>query len=133
MIELEKPIIFFDGVCGLCNKFVDFVLSNDTKNSFLFSPLQGETFRQLTQYLPNNFPDSVVLYENGKFYFKSKAALEILKGLGGTYQFFVIGYLVPNFLRNIIYDWVASNRYKWFGKRESCRLPTPEEKAKFLP
>jgi predicted DCC family thiol-disulfide oxidoreductase YuxK len=129
----EKPVIFFDGVCGLCNKMVDYLLLLDKKDTFLFSPLQGETFKSLMSPLPQDLPDSLVLLSKGRFYFKSDAVLQILSLMGGMYKLGMIGYLLPRFLRNALYDWVAKKRYGWFGKKESCRIPSRLERTKFLP
>jgi predicted DCC family thiol-disulfide oxidoreductase YuxK len=130
--DTAQPIIFFDGVCGLCNSFVDFIIRADKKQQFLFAPLQGKTFKSLTETEKLTFPDSVVLYTKGKFHVKSGAALKIMTCLGGIYLASKICYLLPTFLRDKLYDFVAKNRYRWFGKKETCRLPSPEERARFL-
>jgi predicted DCC family thiol-disulfide oxidoreductase YuxK len=131
-MDTNKPIIFFDGVCGLCNTFVDFVLRHDKKQVFLFAQLKGETFAQLAKQIPQPVPDSVVLLENGNLYFKSEAALKILLRLGGLFRLAAIAYLTPKPVRSYLYDAVARNRYHWFGKKETCRLPSPDERARFL-
>jgi predicted DCC family thiol-disulfide oxidoreductase YuxK len=127
-----QPIIFFDGVCGLCNRFVDFIIKADKKQQFLFAPLQGKTFKMLVETEKLTLPDSVVLYTKGKFHTKSNAALKIMTTLGGIYLVAKICYLLPTFLRDKLYDFVAKKRYRLFGKKETCRLPSPEEKFRFL-
>lgn len=125
-------IIFFDGVCGLCNGFVDFILKIDKHQSFTFSPLQSEYAAQHLE--PEHIKDltSVVYLKNGKKFLKSRAVIEILSDIGGIWKLAVIGKVIPDNLRNKAYDMVAANRYKLFGKKETCRLPTPEERARFL-
>lgn len=126
-------IVYFDGVCGLCNNFIDFLFEEDRHNILQFTPIQGET-------AANNFPegelqqfDSIGFAENGKLYFKSTAALMILSRIGGIWKLAVLFRIIPRPLRDFVYDIVAANRYKWFGKHETCRMPTPEERAKLLP
>lgn len=132
MNNQNRPVIFFDGVCGLCNGFVDFVISHDKKNLFLFSPLQSEyAKKQLPSHLTQDLT-SVVLIINGETYTKTNAVLRVMKELGGAYKILTIGRYLPTFLRNQIYDLVASNRYRLFGKKETCRLPTEEERQRFL-
>lgn len=127
----DKPIVFFDGVCGLCNSFVDFVIKRDKHAIFKFAPLQGDSAKNagfsLAQY------NSVVLYKEGRFYLKSTAALNILSELGGFYSLLKILLIIPAFIRNAVYDFIAAKRYSWFGKRETCRIPGPEERLRFLP
>lgn len=128
----DRQIIFFDGLCNLCNAFVDFLIKRDKDLNFSFAPLQGETARQK---LPAGQPaklNSVVLWNQGEILEKSDAALMILQQLGGLWWLMRVFWVVPAFLRDLVYDFVAANRYRFFGKRETCRLPTPEEKARFL-
>lgn len=127
----QGPIIYFDGVCGLCNAFVDFVMRRDTRNIFRFATLQGYHGKELKQ---KNFPetDSVLLLHNGVLYTESGAALLTLKLLGFPWNISYILIIVPRFLRDAIYRFIAKNRYRWFGRRTICRLPTPAEKEKFL-
>ena len=129
---MDRQIIFFDGVCNLCNAFVDFLIKRDKDHSFSFAPLQGET-AQLK--LPHGQPaslSSVVLWNQGEVLEKSDAALMILQQLGGFWWFMRVFWVMPKILRDLGYDFVAANRYRFFGKRETCRLPTPAEKARFL-
>lgn len=128
----QKPVIFFDGVCGLCNGFVDFIISIDKHNHYLFSPLQSK-FAEKT-LPPELIKDlnSVICLENNKIYKKSNAVLVIMKSLGGFWKLSQFGLLIPEFLRDKIYDFVARNRYRFFGKKATCRLPTPEERSRFI-
>ncbi|MBK7946249.1 MAG: DUF393 domain-containing protein [Flavobacteriales bacterium] len=126
-------IIFFDGVCGLCNRFVDRLLAADTRGSFRFATLQGTTANQL---LPDGMAaalESVVYIRDGVILQRSDAALRALIDLGGWRKGYGLLLIVPRFTRDAVYAWVASNRYKWFGKHDTCRLPTPEERERFLP
>lgn len=131
----NKKIILFDGVCNLCNNFVNKIIEKDKDNIFVFASLDSEIGKKITDYLKidTNKIESIILYEPGISYdFKSTAALKILKEFGGLWWFLQIGYILPETIRDGIYDIVAKNRYKWFGKKDSCMIPTPELKAKFL-
>ncbi|MCM5662905.1 thiol-disulfide oxidoreductase DCC family protein [Galbibacter mesophilus] len=134
--ETNKKIILFDGVCNLCNNSVQFVIKRDTKNVFQFASLQSDIGMKLLaeRNIDPNETDSIVLIEpNIAYYTKSDAAIEIAKELGGGWQLLsVFDYILPKSIRDTIYDFIAKNRYKWFGKKEACPLPTPEQKAKFL-
>lgn len=127
----QGTIIYFDGVCGLCNAFVDFVMRHDSSNVFQFATLQGVHGQELKK---QNFPetDSVILFHDGVLYTESGAALMTLKLMGFPWNISYILIIVPRFLRDGIYRFIAKNRYRWFGKRTNCRLPTPAEKQKFL-
>lgn len=131
---MTQPIILFDGVCNLCNKSVQFVLKKDKKKQFLFASLQGTTGQSLLeQYqLPRDQLTSFVLIENGKAYTRSAAALRVAKLLGGGWSLLYGFMITPPFVRDGVYNWIARNRYKWFGKMDSCWVPTPELKARFL-
>ena len=129
----EKSVVFFDGVCGLCNRFVDFLIRRNAKGRLLFSPLQGRTAKELLASEAATGLDTVVFLHRNKTYVKSSAALRILAQLGGFWRVAGILLAVPGFLRDIVYDFIARNRYRWFGKKESCRLPSPEERNWFLP
>lgn len=137
MLDLpeNKKIILFDGVCNLCNSFVNRIIKKDTQNMFVFASLDSSVGEKITNQLNinTNKIDSIILYEPGVSYdFKSTAALKIMKEFGGFYWFTQIGYVLPETVRDGIYDIIAKNRYKWFGKKDSCMIPTPELKAKFL-
>lgn len=131
----NKKIILFDGVCNLCDSSVQFVINHDKKDVFRFVSLQSELGQNILKHIginPTNI-DSVVLYEPGiAYYFKSAAAIEIAKNLGGVFHFGTIFRIIPTGIRNHLYDYIAKNRYKWFGKKDNCMLPTIEIKSKFL-
>lgn len=125
-------IIYFDGVCNLCNGFVDFVIQRDKEHLFHFAPLQGKSAQQQLNAQDLGL-DSVVFYDNGHVYKKSIAVLKIASELGAGYRFFSkIASVLPVFILNFLYDFIAKNRYLFFGKKETCRLPTPEERKLFL-
>ncbi len=132
MNKYGTSIVFFDGVCNLCNFSVDFLIRKDTKNKFLFAPLQGETALKLLPSNTSNQLDSVVYYKNGTIYTHSDAAIQILISLGGVFSFAKVFLVFPSILRDSVYKLIAKKRYKWFGKKETCRLPTAAEKEKFL-
>lgn len=125
-------VIFFDGVCGLCNGFVDFIMKIDKKKQFKFSPLQSDfAQKNLPPELTKDLK-TVVYWQDGKITTKSKAVLQILKDVGGLWALASIGNIVPNFLRDALYNAIAKNRYNLFGRKETCRLPTPEERSRFV-
>ena len=131
---ITKPIIFFDGVCGMCNTFVDIILRADKQGVFLFAPLQGSTAKEL---LPPQGDDSeewsmIYLDEKG-VHDQSDASLAVYRRLGGLWSVLRLARFVPQALRLPVYRLIARNRYRWFGKKETCRLPTAAERARFLP
>ena len=126
------PVIYFDGYCGLCNGFVDFVLARDRARRFRFAPLQGTTARARFGDPGDVDPTTILLEEEGTVFERSTAALRIITALGGIWRLAGLLRLVPRFIRDAVYDWIARNRYGWFGKRDSCRLPSPEERTVFL-
>ena len=131
----NKKIILFDGVCNLCNSSVQYVIKHDKKDIFRFVSLQSEVGQKILKHIgiSQNSLDSIVLYEPGKaYYLKSNAALQIAKNLGGIFTYSTLFRIIPTSLRDIIYDFVAKNRYKWYGKQNSCMLPTKELRDKFL-
>jgi len=131
--ELPPPILFFDGVCGLCNASVDFVLRHDRKGRVLFAPLQGST--AATQLDPADAAtlDTVVLLENGRSYKRSSAIVRVLKQMGGIWSVPAwLLWLIPWPLRDLGYRIIAKTRYRLFGRKESCRIPSAEERARFL-
>jgi len=131
----DKKIILFDGVCNLCDSFVQYVIKRDKKDVFRFVALQSELGQEILKHIgiDTRNIDSIILYEPGIAYFyKSSAAIEIARHLGGFLALGVAFKIIPTFLRNPIYDYVAKNRYKWYGKKDACMIPTPELKAKFL-
>ena len=131
----NKKIILFDGVCNLCNSAVQFIIKNDKKDIFRFVALQSELGNEICSYIgvDQTKIDSIILYNPGvAYYYKSSAAFEIADELGGIYSLISIFKILPEKFRNFIYDYIAKNRYKWYGKKESCMIPTPELKSKFL-
>lgn len=126
----DHKIILFDGVCNLCNGAVNLVIRKDKKNIFRFAPLQGEFAKEIG--LDQEKMDSIILLDNDKQYSKSSAVLRIARNLPGGYPLLYGFIILPKFLRDAIYDHIAKNRYRWFGKKESCMMPTPELKQKFL-
>lgn len=131
----HKKIILFDGLCNLCDGTVQFIIKRDTKDVFRFVSLQSDLGRELLQKLPIEFQltDSVFLYESDKvFFYKSQAVFEIVKSIGGIYYCLLIFKLLPNTITNAVYDFIAKNRYRWWGKKESCLVPTKELESKFL-
>jgi predicted DCC family thiol-disulfide oxidoreductase YuxK len=130
----EHKILLFDGVCNLCNSAINFVIRNDKKDIFRFTALQEEPGKSLLkkyQIDPKN-TDSIVLIENGKAFVKSTAALRVSKHLNGALPLLYGLIIIPVFIRNAVYDFIAKNRYKWYGKKDSCIIPTPELKSRFL-
>ncbi len=134
-IPKNKKIILFDGICNLCNDVVLKVIKYDKKNIFLFSSLQSKIGKEITDHLGIDISkiDSIILYEPDISYdIKSNAALKIMQDFKGIWSLTYILFLFPEGFRNLIYDYIAKNRYKWFGKKEKCMIPTPELKEKFL-
>jgi predicted DCC family thiol-disulfide oxidoreductase YuxK len=126
-------IVLFDGICNLCNNAVQFIIKRDPTGYFKFASLQSETGRQLLkQYGISQQIDSIIVIENKKVYFKSSAALQICRKLSGFWKFLNVLRVLPPVFRDFFYDKVAKNRYKWFGKGDSCMLPTIEIKKHFL-
>lgn len=129
-----SPVVFFDGVCGLCNSWVDWVLRADRAARFRFAPLQGETARARLPADDVASLGSMVLADGDRVLRHSTAVATILWRLGGLCALAgALLFLVPRPLRDLGYRIVAANRYRWFGKKESCRMPTPAERARFLP
>jgi len=130
----QLPIILFDGVCNLCNGAVQFVIKHDVKKQFMFASLQSDAGQQLLkQYqLPLQSFNSFVLIQNEKTYFKSTAALMVAKQLNGITKLLYGFIIVPAVIRNAVYNFIAKNRYKWFGKKESCMMPTTQLTSRFL-
>jgi len=129
----KKQILFFDGVCGLCNRVVDFLMRISAEHSLKFAPLQGATAKEILpkKYVENL--DTLVYFRDGKLWTKADAVARILQDIGGIWALAAVLRFLPAFVTNFGYDLVATNRYKIFGKKASCRMPTPEERARFLP
>lgn len=129
-----KSVILFDGVCNLCNASVDFVIKRDKKDRFRVGALQSQEGKKLLSRFDASpeYLDSLVLIENDKIYFRSTAALRIARKLPGLWPLLYGLSVFPSFVRDGVYNWIGKNRYQWFGKKNTCRLPTSAEKAKFL-
>ena len=127
-------IILFDGVCNLCNDSVISVIKNDNKGAFRFAALQTDVGRAIvTKYdIDTSQTDSIILIDGDNYYVKSTAALKIARQLSGGYPLLYAFMIIPRFIRNWVYDIIAKNRYKWFGKKDSCMIPTAALKEKFL-
>jgi predicted DCC family thiol-disulfide oxidoreductase YuxK len=131
----DKKIILFDGVCNLCDASIQYVIKHDKDDVFRFVALQSELGQKLLKHIGINpiHIDSIVLYEPGiAYYYKSTAALQIAKGLKGIFTVATVFQILPTGFRDLIYEYVAKNRYQWYGKKESCLVPTPALKSKFL-
>ncbi|MBE8715499.1 thiol-disulfide oxidoreductase DCC family protein [Sphingobacterium hungaricum] len=126
-----KPILLFDGVCNLCNSTVDFIIRRDRKKTLFFASLQSPFGQEIKKQLPKDI-DSIVFIENGKLFIKSEAALKIAAYLGFPYNLLLVGKILPRKWRDASYDYVARNRYKWFNRKDSCRIPAPEERNRFI-
>jgi predicted DCC family thiol-disulfide oxidoreductase YuxK len=131
---MEKPVLLFDGVCNLCNGIVQFIMKHDHKERFFFASLQSDAGQKLLKKfaLPTNNFNSFLYVKGARFYTKSTAALYAAKDLGGLWQLLFAGMIFPTFLRDLLYDTIAKNRYKLFGKRDACMMPTPDLKKRFL-
>ncbi len=130
----EKPVLLFDGVCNLCNRWVNYVIDRDPKGRIMFAPLQSDAGRKLleVQGLDPDAMDTVVLIEGGKAFLRSDAALRVAAHLTGPVRLLRIGRFFPRKLRDALYNFIARRRYRWFGKREECRIPEPGIKDRFL-
>lgn len=133
-IQDKYDIVLFDGVCNLCNQAVDFIIRRDKNDDFKVGALQDPQVKDIlkTYSINEDYLDSLVLIQGDQIFYKSEAALKIARKLGRGWQIFYIGILLPVSVRDNIYDWIGENRYKWFGKKETCRLPSPEEREKFI-
>lgn len=130
----HKTILLFDGYCNLCNSSVQFVLNHEKKHEHLFTSLQSETGKDILKHYQIDATkiDSLVLIENNKAFIKSAAALRLTKYLKGLYPLLYAFIVVPPFIRNPIYDFIAKNRYKWFGKSDTCMMPDKNSANRFL-
>ena len=135
MADNNKQIILFDGVCNLCNSSVQFIIKRDKKDIFRFAALQSDIGQELVRKrgIDTSMVDSIILIQpEVAYYVKSDAALRIARSLSGLWPALWIFLWLPSGLRDLVYDLVAKNRYKVFGKRDACMIPTPELKEKFL-
>jgi predicted DCC family thiol-disulfide oxidoreductase YuxK len=132
--NMESPVIFFDDVCVLCSRSVQFIHRNDRKKRFYFASLDSEAFREVRHLLKMKEAglDSVILYHKGRLFLRSSAALRIASKLKFPWPLFTVGWILPPFIRNGLYDWIARNRYRWFGKKDQCFIPDAGMKKHFL-
>lgn len=131
MHDPSRPVLFFDGVCNLCNSSVQWIIRHDREAKFLFAPLQSAAGAEAKRALSKDL-DSIILRHEGRYFTKSEAALRIAALLGRPWSLLSALKILPSGLRNSLYDFIARNRYRWFGKKESCMLPTPALKQRFL-
>ena len=131
---VTRPIIFYDDVCVMCNGFVNLMLRVDRRQQFLFAPLGGETSRRILPPLPEDPSQwSMIYVDESGIHDQSDASLEVYRRLGGLWWLLSLARFVPRAIRDPIYRVIAKNRYRWFGKRETCRIPSAEERERFLP
>jgi len=130
----NKYIILFDGVCNLCNASVNFIIKHDKKEYFKFASLQSDVAKDLLLHFNSKKikKESIILIEDKKFYQKSTAALRISKKLNGGYKLLYLFIIIPTFIRDLVYSYIAKNRYKWFGKKNNCIIPNQKIKKRFL-
>ena len=130
----NKSVILFDGVCNLCNRSVQFVIKHDPEGKFMFTSLQSESGQKLLKEykLPANEFNSFILLENGRAYTRSTGALKVTRRLKSGWKLLYGFIIVPHFIRDPVYNWIARNRYRWFGKTETCMIPSPELTNRFL-
>jgi predicted DCC family thiol-disulfide oxidoreductase YuxK len=130
----DKKIVLFDGVCNYCNDKINFIIKNDKNDVFRFVALQSETGQKIIKHLGiDNSIDSIILYEPGYAYFiKSEAVFRIIKHLSSAVKLLLVFNFIPTSIKNVFYDLIAKNRYNWYGKKESCMIPTDDVKRKFI-
>lgn len=130
----HKRVIVFDGICNWCNAWVNFTIDHDPQAKFKFGTLQSEPAQQILKELrlPAEDFETFLLLEQGRVYTKSTAALKIVKQLSGFWPFFYLGIVIPRPLRDALYDYIARRRYHWMGKADTCRVPTPTERDRFV-
>ncbi len=130
----NQPIILFDGICNFCNSAVNFTIKRNTKANILFAPMQSAAGQKLLQQhdLPLDDMQSFIFIENGVVYKQSTAALKVCRHLKGLWPLCYGLIIIPKFIRDGIYNWIAKNRYKWFGVRQQCMIPSPDVKTRFL-
>lgn len=130
----DSQIIFFDGVCNLCNASINFIIDRDPSGHFKYASLQSSKAEELLtdhDVDPKDL-ESIVFYVDGRVYRQSRAVLEIARRMRRAWPIFYLFVIIPPFIRDALYQWIAKNRYRWFGKRDACRMPTPELKARFV-
>lgn len=129
---MSKGIVLFDGLCNFCDSSVQFIMKRDHNAHFQFASIQSEIGQQLLKEHGLTEVDSIVVINNENAFTKSNAAIEIAKYFKGLWKILVVVKVVPKPFRDMVYDWIARNRYKWFGQKDACRIPTPEERKRFL-
>ena len=132
--KMEHSLILFDGVCNLCNGFVQFVIERDKNAKFMFASLQSEAAQNILKPFDFSIEElkTIVLVENGKIYLRSRAVLRIASQLGGAWKLSAMLYVFPSFISDAVYNLISKYRYKLFGKKDSCMIPTPELKQRFI-
>jgi predicted DCC family thiol-disulfide oxidoreductase YuxK len=130
----KESILLFDGHCSLCNGAVDFVLKRDTRKKLLLASIQGPAGQAILKkyQLPSSYLDTLVVVEQGKVYLGSTAALRVARLLGGGWPLFYGLIILPKGIRDRVYQWISEHRYQWFGRRDTCRIPTASERTHFL-
>ncbi len=132
----EHPVVLFDGVCNVCNWTVNFIIDRDPRSRFRFASLQSGAaralFGQLGRTIPEGDPESLVVIDGGRLYEKSGAMVRIARHMGGAWPLLAALLVIPRPLRDALYRWAAARRYRWFGKSDTCRVPTTELRARFL-
>lgn len=134
-LSSKKQLILFDGVCNLCNSWVQYIIKHDKNDLFQFTPIQSEIGQELTKKynIDTLKTDSIILYsEKQGIHYKSTAALLIARQLGFPINIMIVFLIVPPFIRDWVYNYIAKNRYAWYGKREACMVPSPDIKKKFI-
>lgn len=132
--HISRPVLFFDGVCNLCDATVQYIIRHDKKKQFLFASLQSDAGRQALKDVPGAATEngSVVLWYKNHYYLRSNAVLKVCRLLGGWHMLLLTGYIIPPFIRDALYNYIARNRYKWHGRKDACMIPTAELKSRFL-
>lgn len=127
-------VVLFDGVCNLCNGSVNWLIDHDKKNVLQFASLQSDYGQKMVNKfnLQGSYLDTMILVDGENYYVRSTAILHMLRLMGGIYSMAFAFVIIPVFIRDAFYNFIARNRYRWFGKQDACRIPTPELKAKFL-
>lgn len=131
-MDKHNNIVFFDGICNLCNASIDFIVRHEKGNQLKFASLQSEIANQYLTPENREQLQTIQFFHQNKTYTKSTAVLKISKHLKFPWNLGIIFLIIPKFIRDFVYDLVATNRYKWFGQKNTCRIPTEEERGKFL-
>ena len=128
--DTNNPVLFFDGVCNLCNRSIAFIIRHDKKKTLRFASLQSEAGKAACAQFANKVPDSLVLFFQGKYYIKSDAALTTARLMGGVIACFFVFIIIPRFIRDSVYDFISRNRYRWFGRTDVCVLDAKRDAMK---